>query len=410
MRTVGVIALAIAGFVPAAARAQPARAQSADLAEAHAASADLGGAGAADSSARAASTDVGAHTASNDRVAGGAQSAADAVQSGSVRPSDRVRADVLFRVAQELRAAGLYADACPKFAQTQRLVPGIGVTLYLADCYEHLGRPAWAWSEFRKAERLALQRKDSRASVARSRAAALEPKLKRVTISVSKPTQQDGLEVTFDGASVPPDRWNVALAADPGDHLLGFRVRGGDLRTIRVRIDPNAPPLTVPVDEPLAPAASSSGPQATTPHPPIPAARPVGMPAPPTAAPPAAQAAAPPSTVPSPTTALPLAADAGTGSGLSSATRVTLELGLVAGGVAAVALGAGFLAIRNHAIETDQASSAGAVSAAAFGVGAAALVSSVVLYLTAPSDKSSAVVVSAVPLVAGAGAMVGGHF
>jgi len=371
MRTVGVIALAIAAFVPAAAQAQPT-----DLVAAHAASTDP---------------------------------AADAAQAASVRPSDLIRADVLFQVAQELRAAGLYADACPKFAETQRIVPGIGVTLYLADCYEHLGRPARAWSEFRKAERLALQRKDSRASVARSRATALEPKLKRVIILVSKPTQQDGLEVTFDGAAVPPDRWNVALAADPGEHVLAFRLPGQDIRSIHVHIDPQAPALTIPVGaEASIAGASSSGPSSTTPHSPIPAAPPVDVPAPPSA--PLPGAAAPASTVASATTALPLAADARAGTGLSSATRVTLEVGLVAGGVAAIALGAGFLAIHNHAIETDQTSSAGTVSAAAFGIGAAALVSSVVLYLTAPSDKSSAVVFSAVPLVAGAGAMVAGHF
>ena len=71
------------------------------------------------------------------------------------------------------------------FAESKRLAPGLGVTLYLADCYERIGRTASAWTEFKAAEGLARARSDQRAEVARALAQALEPKLERVTIVVA---------------------------------------------------------------------------------------------------------------------------------------------------------------------------------------------------------------------------------
>ncbi len=90
---------------------------------------------------------------------------------------DVARADALFNAAKALTDAGQYADACAKYAESKRLAPGLGVSMYLADCYEHIGRTASAWTEFRAAEGLARARNDKRADVARKHAQALEPKL-----------------------------------------------------------------------------------------------------------------------------------------------------------------------------------------------------------------------------------------
>lgn len=384
MRTVGVIAIAIAAFVPSVARADrpdlspPSPASSTDLLR------------------------VDARVQPNDGDTPHVQPSDMAHPGTLVAPADLARADVLFRVARELRAAGLYSDACPKFAETQRLVPGIGVTLYLADCYEHLGRLAWAWTEFRAAEEVARQHNDSRAGVARSRAAALEPKLKRLTIAVSKSTQKEGLEVALDGAPIPPEKWNVTLATDPGDHALAFRLRGGDLRTMHVRVGTETPSITVPLDQ--ASADQTSADQTSAPsRSPAPASSPA--PAPLAAAPTPSVASSPPASA-SASAASPVSASFWT----NGATRSAVELGLLGGAVAAVGAGAGFLAVRDHALAHDETSGAGAVSAVAFALGGAALVSAVVLYLTAPDDKSSALVVSPVPLAAGAAAVVGGRF
>ena len=49
---------------------------------------------------------------------------------------DVARAEALFNAGRALVEGGRYADACAKFAESKRLAPGLGVTLYLADCYE----------------------------------------------------------------------------------------------------------------------------------------------------------------------------------------------------------------------------------------------------------------------------------
>src|SRR5580692_9240289 len=75
-------------------------------------------------------------------------------------------AEALFDEARDLRDAGHYAEACPKFAESRGLANGVGVTLYLADCYEKVGKTQSAWTEFRNAEKLARDKGDKRADVA----------------------------------------------------------------------------------------------------------------------------------------------------------------------------------------------------------------------------------------------------
>lgn len=98
-------------------------------------------------------------------------SSARADTSGSMS----IRAEELFQQGRALRAAGLGSLACAVFEASRRLQEGIGVTLYLADCYESVGDTARARSEFTRAELLAVDRGDPRWEVARRRAAALEP-------------------------------------------------------------------------------------------------------------------------------------------------------------------------------------------------------------------------------------------
>src|SRR5579872_1852624 len=121
--------------------------------------------------------------------------------------TDVARAETLFNAAKALLDAGQYVDACTKFAESKRLAPGLGVTLYLADCYERIGRTASAWAEFRSAEGLARERSDKRVDLARARAQALEGKLDRLTVSVAPTVPQAGLQVLRDGAVVPPEEW-----------------------------------------------------------------------------------------------------------------------------------------------------------------------------------------------------------
>src|SRR5579859_4583015 len=78
---------------------------------------------------------------------------------------DVARAEALFNEGVKLMESGQLGEACPKFAASQKLVRGIGVTLYLAECYERAGKTASAWAQFRLAESLASARSDKRAQL-----------------------------------------------------------------------------------------------------------------------------------------------------------------------------------------------------------------------------------------------------
>lgn len=171
------------------------------------------------------------------------------------QPADSAaQADALFKQAMDLRSAGNDAAACPKFLASKELAPAVGVTLYLADCYQRIGRNASAWREFREGEKLARTRNDKRAEVAAQRAAALEPTLGRLTVSASASAGRTGTEVSLDGASLPQEFWGSAVAVDPGDHIVTVATPGQAAKTFVAHVDANNPSAVVSVGEPDAPS------------------------------------------------------------------------------------------------------------------------------------------------------------
>jgi hypothetical protein len=180
------------------------------------------------------------------------------------QPGDpAAQADALFQQAMELRAAGNDAAACPKFLASKQLAPGVGVTLYLADCYERIGRNASAWRQFREGEKLARARGDKRADVAAQRATALEPTLGRLTVSAATPPKP-GAELTVDGATLPQEFWGGALAVDPGDHVVTLASPGQPARTYVAHVDTSHPTVVVSVGEPAEAAAPAAAAAAAT--------------------------------------------------------------------------------------------------------------------------------------------------
>jgi hypothetical protein len=122
-------------------------------------------------------------------------------------------------------AAGDFASACPKLAESQVLDPSGGTLLNLAVCHEKQGRLATAWSDFKEA--LSVARRDNRADrfeVAREHLATLEPQVPSLTIRVAraKPEQR----VLLDGAAVRDAAWGTPIAVDPGPHRLESSAAG----------------------------------------------------------------------------------------------------------------------------------------------------------------------------------------
>jgi serine/threonine-protein kinase len=142
-------------------------------------------------------------------------------------PAEVTAADALFHEAKELAEKGEYAAACPKLEQSQKLAPGSGTLLNLADCYEQLGRTATAWATFRAAAAAARAKGNAdRAEESDARAAALEPRLSRLRIHVAAAVRVPGLLVRRGKVIVDESLWGVAAPVDPGEHTLTVEAPG----------------------------------------------------------------------------------------------------------------------------------------------------------------------------------------
>jgi hypothetical protein len=129
-----------------------------------------------------------------------------------------------FNDAQALEAQGKWAEACPLYEASYKADPQIGVLLYLAQCHEHIGKLAAAWSEFNDAADIAKRRSDPREQKARDRANAIAPQLGKLYLAApSKPIA--GLVVKVDGVDVTA-LVGTQLPTDPGDHAIDASAPG----------------------------------------------------------------------------------------------------------------------------------------------------------------------------------------
>ena len=183
----------------------------------------------------------------------------------SAQPEDRQAARPLFDQGRELMEAGRYTEACPKLEQAVRLFAGAGLLLNLADCYEHTGQLASAWTRFGDAAAAAHRAGNAEAEAeANGRRSLVEPKLTRVVLQVTK--EVPGLALSLNGQSVDRAQWNTPIAVDPGGQKLeakapGFRpwsstqTAEGAANTVTVSVPALSP---VDVGSPAAPAAAST--------------------------------------------------------------------------------------------------------------------------------------------------------
>jgi hypothetical protein len=275
----------------------------------------------------------------------------------------KAAAEALFDHAKRLHAQGRYAEACPKFAESQKLDAGIGTLLYLADCYEKNGQTASAWAGFREAAAAAKAANQlDREKIARDRAVAIEPSLSRLTITVEASNTLDGVEVTRNGTPVGKALWGTPIPVDPGRHRIEASARGKKPWSARVDVGSSAANASIHV----------------------------------------------PRLVEAPKTPEQPATDPDGGSDGSGQRAV----GLVLGGLGVVGIGVG-AAFGVQAISKDsdadgfcddddpsrcqqegvdlgdQAATAATLSTIAFGVGAAALVAGAVVFFTAPKSGAS---------------------
>jgi hypothetical protein len=131
---------------------------------------------------------------------------------------ERVIAEALFRSGRDLMAEGRYAEACPKFAESERIDPKPGTLINLALCHEKTGHTASAWAEYLDAAGRARRAGQiEREAVARRHASELEPTLAHVVLDADP---SYGAQVVLDGRPLGPGAFGTPIPMDPGGHVL----------------------------------------------------------------------------------------------------------------------------------------------------------------------------------------------
>ncbi len=180
-------------------------------------------------------------------------------------------AEALFAEGRQLMEDKKYEAACQKFEASQKLDPGVGTLLNLANCYEQLGRAASAWARFKEAASAArAAHSPQREQLAQDRAEALESVVSRLTIQIEPggPSPED-VSIQRNGIRVEPATLETAIPVDPGHHTIIASAPGYEPFETVVTVKPGGstvevtiPPLhqaSKPAPSPAASAASANG-------------------------------------------------------------------------------------------------------------------------------------------------------
>lgn len=133
--------------------------------------------------------------------------------------ADIAAAEALFREGRELLTAGKVAEACVKFAESQRQDPSPGTLLNLASCHAKQGKAASAWAEYLAAKRAAQAAgRADLAEEAQKQADAVAGMRSYLTLSVDKPVP--GLKLSRNGEALDTGSFGSKLPVDPGKYVI----------------------------------------------------------------------------------------------------------------------------------------------------------------------------------------------
>jgi hypothetical protein len=186
--------------------------------------------------------------------------------------ADKATAQALFEDGLQLMGKERYAEACPKLEESERLDPALGTRYRLAECEEATGRLASAWAGFLEVADLAHEAGQSeRETLARARAAAVEPKLSRVEVDVTRP-DTPGLKIQSGKKTVGRGQWGSAVPVDPGSYTIQATAPGRQpwSGSVEVSGDGRTSKLVVPDLEPEADSPAAGAIVAPSPPPALP--------------------------------------------------------------------------------------------------------------------------------------------
>ena len=180
---------------------------------------------------------------------------------------DPATAEALFQAAKSAFEAGRYAEACQKFAESQRLDPGAGTLINLAACREKTHELALAWEAWQEALR-SLTNDDERRPEVQRRAKALEGRVPHLTVELAPGAPPDS-HVSRDGIELGQAALGVPIPVDPGKHVIEVTASGRQKKSFEIDLaESKSEKLTVEPGEALPPET------------PPPAAKPVVSPKP----------------------------------------------------------------------------------------------------------------------------------
>lgn len=175
-------------------------------------------------------------------------------------------ADDLFRSGRRLLEEGKIAEACTRFAESQRLEPKPGTLLNLGLCHDREGKTATAYSELKEAAaQLARVQDPEREKLARVRIEALEPNIAKLAIDLAPGSPIDHL--TIDAQEIGRAAWSVAIPLDPGPHQVTISAAGKRTITRSVEIGRTGGIVRLAMG-PLEADVAAEPPRATDPRPP----------------------------------------------------------------------------------------------------------------------------------------------
>jgi hypothetical protein len=150
-------------------------------------------------------------------------------------PRDPAGAEVLFEAGRDLLDAGDYETACTKFAESQRLDPGAGTLMNWATCEEKLGKTASAWQHVKEALD-SMPPRDDRVAFARAKLRELEARLPWLTVRLEGSAAGE-VTVLRDGVELEAASLGMALPVDPGEHSIVVRAEGRAEQTFSVHLE-----------------------------------------------------------------------------------------------------------------------------------------------------------------------------
>jgi hypothetical protein len=168
-------------------------------------------------------------------IAGALTLAALLVSGGAPAQTDPVAATELFKQGRDAVVRNDHATACPLFEESNRLDARVGTLLNLADCEERIGKLAEALQHWHQAIQLGTATNDRRAEEARSRQAALDARVPRLTIHLADGAPRS-MELRRNGVPLGRAAMGVPLPLNPGEHVVEARAPGYEPRRFRVTV------------------------------------------------------------------------------------------------------------------------------------------------------------------------------